>query len=77
MEMNQINKEPEQDTLLTIEIGLGGKVFVRKSKFPKWLEKREKVLAKALLSADEEITEEHIREIYEYRIVKEEPYGDL
>lgn len=74
METNQINKEPEQDTLLTIEIGLGGKVFVLKSKLPKWLEKRGRALAESLLCVSEEITEEHIREIYEYRIVKEEPY---
>ncbi len=74
MEMNQINKETEQDTLLTIEIGLGGKILRLKSEMPKWLEKRERALTESLLCVNDEITEEHIREIYEYKIVKEEPF---
>ena len=74
MEMNQINKELEQDTLLTIEIGPDGKAFVLKSELPKWLAKRERCLTRALTVVDEVITEEYIREIYEYKIVKEEPF---
>lgn len=65
---------PEQDYLLTIEIGLGGKILRLKSEMPKWLEKREKALAESLLCVNEEITEEHIRAIYEYKIVREEPF---
>lgn len=74
MEINQINKETEQDTLLTIEFTVGGQALVLKSEMPKWLAKRERCLTRALTVVDEVITEEHIREIYEYRIVKEEPY---
>lgn len=77
MEMNQIYKDPEQDTLLTIEFTVGGQALVLRSEMPKWLKKRERLLTQALASADEVITEEHIRELYEYRIVKEELYGDL